>query len=208
MKKQKLILGAGGTGRTIAGVIFLEKDRLGFLDDAHIDQTINEIPVIGPLSYLKEDSILTQHELIVGFGCTFMAQRQEVYEELISRGGRFFNAFHPNVYLDSTAEIGHGVLLASNCSVMPNAKVGNNCIICAHSSIDHDVNIGSNSYISPGVNLAGGSKVGMGTLIGMNASVLPGVSVGSGAIVGAGSVVREDVPDDATVAGVPARIIK
>lgn len=43
--------------------------------------------------------------------------------------------------------------------------------------------------------------------IGMNAAILPGVTVGRGAIVGAGAVVTNDVPDFATVAGVPARII-
>lgn len=43
--------------------------------------------------------------------------------------------------------------------------------------------------------------------IGMNAVILPGVTVGRGALVGAGAVVTKDVPDFATVAGVPARII-
>lgn len=43
--------------------------------------------------------------------------------------------------------------------------------------------------------------------IGMNAIILPGVVVGRGAIVGAGAVVTQDVPDFATVAGVPAQVI-
>lgn len=43
--------------------------------------------------------------------------------------------------------------------------------------------------------------------IGMNAVILPGVTVGRSAIVGAGAVVTQDVPDFATVAGVPAQVI-
>jgi len=43
--------------------------------------------------------------------------------------------------------------------------------------------------------------------IGMNAVLLPGVTIGRGSIVGAGAVVAADVPDFATVAGVPAREI-
>jgi acetyltransferase-like isoleucine patch superfamily enzyme len=39
-------------------------------------------------------------------------------------------------------------------------------------------------------------------------TVLPGVVVGEEAVVAAGAVVTKDVPDGATVAGVPARIIK
>lgn len=44
--------------------------------------------------------------------------------------------------------------------------------------------------------------------IGAGASVLPGVTVGENAIVGAGAVVTKDVPADAIVAGIPARVIR
>lgn len=43
--------------------------------------------------------------------------------------------------------------------------------------------------------------------LGYGAIVLDGVTVGRGAVVGAGAVVTADVPADAIVAGVPARII-
>ena len=44
--------------------------------------------------------------------------------------------------------------------------------------------------------------------IGFNSIILKGVTIGEGAIVGAGSVVTQDVPDFAIVAGNPAQIIK
>lgn len=44
--------------------------------------------------------------------------------------------------------------------------------------------------------------------IGAGAMILPGVTVGENAIVGAGSVVTKDVPDDAVVAGTPARVLR
>jgi acetyltransferase-like isoleucine patch superfamily enzyme len=50
-------------------------------------------------------------------------------------------------------------------------------------------------------------RICAGADIGVNAIVLPGVTVGREAIVGAGSVLTKDVPDFATVAGVPARVI-
>jgi acetyltransferase-like isoleucine patch superfamily enzyme len=50
-------------------------------------------------------------------------------------------------------------------------------------------------------------RVGDWADIGVNAVILPGVTLGRGCIVGAGAVVTSDVPDFATVAGVPARII-
>lgn len=44
--------------------------------------------------------------------------------------------------------------------------------------------------------------------IGINATILPGVTVGENAIIAAGAVVTKDVPNNALVGGVPAKIIK
>ena len=44
--------------------------------------------------------------------------------------------------------------------------------------------------------------------IGSNATILCGVTIGEGAIVGAGSVVTDDVPAYAIVAGNPARVLR
>ncbi len=51
-------------------------------------------------------------------------------------------------------------------------------------------------------------RVGSGADIGVNAVLLPGVTVGEGAIVGAGAVVTKDVPAQAVVAGVPAKLLR
>jgi acetyltransferase-like isoleucine patch superfamily enzyme len=50
--------------------------------------------------------------------------------------------------------------------------------------------------------------VKLGASIGSNATILCGITIGERAIVGAGAVVTTDVPDGATVAGNPARILK
>lgn len=47
-----------------------------------------------------------------------------------------------------------------------------------------------------------------GASIGSGATILCGVTIGEYALVGAGSVVTKDVPANAVVAGVPARVIR
>ena len=44
-------------------------------------------------------------------------------------------------------------------------------------------------------------------VVGSNACILGAIEIGDGARVGSGSVVVKNVPPDATVVGVPARVI-
>ena len=50
--------------------------------------------------------------------------------------------------------------------------------------------------------------VGHNVWIGYGACVLRGVRVGDNAIIGTSAVVTRDVPDNAVVGGVPARVIR
>ncbi len=89
------------------------------------------------------------------------------------------------------------------------------------------VRIGAHVLIGPGVfitdhqhNIEAGSTIGSqgcsakpvdvagDVWLGAGAIVLPGVQIGRGAVVGAGAVVTHDVPANAVVAGVPAKLIR
>jgi maltose O-acetyltransferase len=50
-------------------------------------------------------------------------------------------------------------------------------------------------------------RIGRNVWIGAGAVIRPGVTIGDDAIVGAGTVVSVDVPDNATIAGNPPRIM-
>lgn len=50
--------------------------------------------------------------------------------------------------------------------------------------------------------------IGDGVFLGTGATVLPGVTVGARSLVAAGAVVDRDVPENAAVAGNPARVIR
>ena len=50
--------------------------------------------------------------------------------------------------------------------------------------------------------------IGDNVWIGAHSTILAGVTVGKNAVIAAGSVVTKNVPENAVVAGVPAKVIK
>ena len=72
------------------------------------------------------------------------------------------------------------------------------------------INIGAGAVLAGVVEPASATPVIVedNVLVGANAVVIEGIHVGKGAVVAAGAVVVEDVPDNAVVAGCPARVIK
>jgi acetyltransferase-like isoleucine patch superfamily enzyme len=127
-------------------------------------------------------------------------------------------------------EVGDGTKIGAFVEIQKNAKVGRNCKVSSHSFvcegvtiedevfIGHDVTFINDPY--PRATRASGqlqteadwkvekTLVRKGASVGSGATILCGVTIGERAIVGAGAVVTKDVPDDAIVAGIPARLLR
>lgn len=126
-------------------------------------------------------------------------------------------------------EIGDGSKIGAFVEIQKNARVGRNCKISSHTfvcegvTIEDGVFVGHNvSFINDkfprAVNEDGSlqteadwtlqyTTVKRGASIGTGATILGGITIGERATVGAGAVVTRDVPDGATVAGNPAKIM-
>ena len=76
------------------------------------------------------------------------------------------------------------------------------------SIIEHDCIIGDNTFISPGVILGGNVTIKKNSFIGMGSKIIEGKIIGNNVTIGAGAVVIDDIPDNCTAVGVPAKVIK
>ena len=112
----------------------------------------------------------------------------------------------------------HGGLRAMGrqCSIQTNVTItdpqyvtlGNNVRLSGCTLFGHDGSVNM-LRVAFGLKLdrVGPVQIGDNVFVGHQAIVMPGVRISSNVIVAAGRVVTRDIPEDAVVAGVPARVV-
>lgn len=118
------------------------------------------------------------------------------------------------------ATVGDDCLVGTMTEIQSDAAIGDRCRIQSHAFLCSLVTLGDDVFVSHGAKFindvmppSGDPSAWEPTMIkdsasiGTNATLLP-VTVGENALIGAGSVVTEDVPPDAVVAGNPAEVIR
>ncbi|MBR1691003.1 MAG: 2,3,4,5-tetrahydropyridine-2,6-dicarboxylate N-acetyltransferase [Oscillibacter sp.] len=122
----------------------------------------------------------------------------------------------PGAILREKVTVGEGAVIMMGAILNIGAVVGKGTMIDMGAVLGGRAIVGDRCHIGAGAVLAGVVEPASATpviveddvLVGANAVVIEGVHVGRGAVVAAGAVVIEDVPENAVVAGSPARVIK
>lgn len=126
----------------------------------------------------------------------FFRHRRHLIARTISQVGRFCTGIeiHPGAKIGSGLFIDHGMGVV----IGETAQIGDNC------TIYHGVTLG-------GTGREKGKRhptLGDNVLIGAGAKILGPFRVGDNSMIGANAVVLQEVPDNATVVGVPGRVVR
>jgi acetyltransferase-like isoleucine patch superfamily enzyme len=113
---------------------------------------------------------------------------------------------------EGEVEIGEKTVLGQECTISAyqHVRIGEQCVIADRAmfiDFDHGVVDVETPVREQGI-YKREVDVGANVWIGYNACILRGIRVGDNAVIGANSVVTRDVPDNAVVAGAPARVIR
>jgi acetyltransferase-like isoleucine patch superfamily enzyme len=113
---------------------------------------------------------------------------------------------------EGVVEIGSKTVIGQECTISAyqRVRIGEQCVIADRAmfiDFDHGVVEVERPIRHQGIYMRD-VEVGSNVWIGYGACVLRGVRVGDNSIVGTNSVVTRDVPANAVVAGIPARVIR
>ena len=205
------IYGGGGVARE---VLQLVKDLAasgtpiacaGFLVDPGFrkSEAVSGLPVLGGAGWLRKE---TRVAVTIAIGSPAARYRiaQSIERDF---GARFVTLIHPHATIGDTVSIGIGSIVCAGSVATVDIRLGAHVQLHVNSTIGHDATIESFATVAPGANIGGATDIGAGAFVGSGAVVLPRCKIGEWSIVGAGTVITADVPDNATVVGVPARIV-
>lgn len=212
-QKKIVIIGAGGFGREVLDIfdaLNQEKEQfdvLGFIvqkEYASAGDIINGKPILGDLDWLGAHH--NQVEVTCAVGAP--QHRIRLIRQAKEIGCRFTNVIHPNALLTRWISLGEGVIITAGCILTNQIQIGNHVHLNLDCTVGHDVIMEDFVTLAPGVHVSGNVRLSQGCYVGTGANIIQKIHVDEWSIVGAGSTIVKDVPANATVVGVPGKVIK
>jgi sugar O-acyltransferase (sialic acid O-acetyltransferase NeuD family) len=208
------MIGAGGLSKELLDILIYEQNcnthEIILFDDLNVnlpEKLYDKFNILRSIKELKFQIDNGNNDIILGLGNP--KNRRKFYEELNEIGGVFKTVISKNAsvgYFENS--IAPGCIIMPGARITCNVEIGKGVLINLNSTISHDCKIGDFVEIACGVNIAGRCIIKSNVFIGTNATINPNIIIGENSIIGSGTVVLKDVPDNCTVVGNPAKIIK
>lgn len=208
---KSIIIGAGTYGEVY--LAYLQEagvEIVGFLDDnpRYINAKINKVPVLGDISCLEG---LKRRYGVEAVFCPLGDNRLRVniLTKAQKLGYKTPSYIHPSVIISPEVTIGSGVYILLGTTIMPHTVIKDFVMISMGVNLAHHDILEEGVFLSTGCNFGASIHAQRYAYCGIGSTIMTGVhELGENCLIGAGSVVIKDVPDNAIVAGVPAKIIK
>lgn len=201
--QQLIIIGASGHGRVVADIALrCGYRKIVFLDDDGSKKKIGEYEIVGTTSCLAN---YKGEDIAIAIGNAKI--REEKIIDCIKVGCKVPILTHPNAVISEDVKIGYGTVVMAGAVINPGTIIGKGCIINTLSSVDHDCIVGDFVHVAVGTHLCGTVQVGNGTWIGAGTTVSNNINICGSCMIGAGAVVIEDIKEEGTYIGVPAKIM-
>lgn len=201
-----ILIGNGGHSKVIQDIVNIcsEYTLYAILDEKYKDEYVHRNIVHSNFSFLDK---IEADEYLYCIAIGNSRTRKQIFTKLTIPIENYVTLIHPSAVISESVNVDYGTVIMPNVVINANTSIGNHCIINTGSIVEHDNVILDYVHVSPNATLTGDVTVGKGTQIGASATIIPGKKIGDWCTVGAGSVVLDDIPDNRTVVGIPAKEI-
>ena len=212
IEMKAVIIGAGTYGEVYLSYLSeAGYEIVGFLDDdvEKQQQLFKGKPVLGGVNLLT--TLKASHGVEAVFcplGNNIL--RVNFLKKAKELGFLTPNFIHPSVFISPDVTIGNeGIYILPRTVIMPWVTIENYVMMSVNSIVSHHSTLKQGVFLSFGVNFGASIIADEYAYFGISSTAMTGVKrIGKNSMIGAGAVVIKDVPENAVVAGVPAKVLK
>lgn len=207
MKKNCIVIGAGTYGQVYKEYLQSEYSVIGYYDD---DSSLHGLIIDGiEVKGNVQDAIENETGCAVFVPIGNNNVRVRILKEFERNGYEIPSFIHKDTIIHSSVKIGKAVYILPGTNIMPLTEIGDYTMISMGVNIAHHNVIEEGCFFSQGTNIGASMHIYKLAYVGISATLMTGVkTIGNNSLIGAGAVVIKDVPDNAVMAGVPAKILK